>query len=110
MNEFTKEELIDLNVLLAVWACKYPEDNITGKLLSKVEIMIDNYPDKDCQTIVNNPDCYCGQLDRYGVPITDCGYPPHECQHESDGEAYIINTPKVKCERIRCKKCGVFYR
>jgi len=43
MNEFTKDELNDLNVLLTVWLVKYPMDKITAELQVKLQSMIDSY-------------------------------------------------------------------
>lgn len=43
MNDFTKDELIDLNIVLCVWVNKYPGDTITRNLQSKIESMIGNY-------------------------------------------------------------------
>ncbi len=47
MNDFTKEELIDLNVIISVWHAKYIEDKEIGKLSEKIQTMIDNYCDHD---------------------------------------------------------------
>lgn len=40
MNEFTKEELLDLNIILCVWISKYNEDIKTKELQLKTQSMI----------------------------------------------------------------------
>jgi hypothetical protein len=45
MNDFTKQELIDLNIIIAIWNVRfrYPEDKETIKLQNKIESMINDY-------------------------------------------------------------------
>lgn len=47
MNNFIKEELLNLNIILSLWIIKYPEDLGSAELQSKIESMIDNYCEHD---------------------------------------------------------------
>lgn len=43
MNEFTKAELIDLNIIVILWNLKFGNDEKTKILESKIQSVIDNY-------------------------------------------------------------------
>ncbi len=60
MNDFTKEELIDLSVIIGIWNVKFnhPTDKETLNLQDKILSMIDNYCKNECR----NPCEICGYL------------------------------------------------
>ena len=43
MNDFTIEQLIDLNVILCVWNVKYPDDKSILEVQQTILNLIDNY-------------------------------------------------------------------
>jgi len=43
VTDFTKEELIDINVVLCVWIARYPGDKGSEALQLKVQSMLDNH-------------------------------------------------------------------
>jgi hypothetical protein len=43
MNEFTKDELIELNIVLCIWIEKYTSDKTIRNVQSKVVSMLDSY-------------------------------------------------------------------
>lgn len=61
MKDFTKEELIDLNIIVSVSYAKYIDDKQIEALCHKLQSMIDNYCEhefitadmKKCQAICN---------------------------------------------------------
>lgn len=60
MSDFTKEELIDLNVIVKLWNVQFMDDNQTKILGDKIQSMIDNYCDHEIRS-------------KYGDCI-DCGH------------------------------------
>ena len=65
MNDFTKENLNDLNVLLCLWVVKHPEDIGTRELQKKIQSMIDNYCEQES---IDELDLF---LPRVGAILTD---------------------------------------
>ncbi len=59
MNDFTKEELIDLNIIVSVWCAKHIDDKKTVKLSDKLQSMIDNYCDHEWHPGGNRPWLHC---------------------------------------------------
>src|SRR3954466_14098048 len=108
MNEFTKEELIDLNVILNVWIVKNPKDTRTRQMQLKAEFMIDSFPEDDEHEIIctyEKPPLRECDL-KYAAKMQELLLSALTCKHESDGEDY-----RYQCSHhYKCKKCGEFYR
>lgn len=73
MNDFTKEELIEIVDYLNWEPDSVGFSDFRKHIYKKIQSMIDNY----CEPKNYNPDCYCGQVAYDKSIITDCGYPPH---------------------------------
>jgi hypothetical protein len=68
MNDFTKEELIDINVILCVWIAKFnhPHDKETFKIQEKIQSMIENYCDHEliCKLTTTESKIICSKCKR----------------------------------------------
>lgn len=88
MNNFTKEELENLNIMLkrVQKDCYTYEFHLLDSLSCKIQSMIDNY----CE---------------------------HECEHESDGYDYfkigedelLMDVLKTRKHQLKCRKCKRIY-
>lgn len=61
MNDFTKEELIDLKIIISIWCLKYIDNKQARKLSDKLQFMIENYPSSapnKCDHGINYRNCF----------------------------------------------------
>lgn len=58
MNDFTKEELKDIQCVLRLWVLKDTESSIK-EISNKIQSMIDNYCEHDYRSMGNHPWLHC---------------------------------------------------